>query len=128
MGTQMGRLTTLFIKFNKNKMLQDVHTAKISIPVVAAPGTTAVIAAISDGYIYVHEIMGDLDVNGTLTVKAGSTSLGSFDLDAGQGITLTDEPGNPGVPRFQCKPGQALNFTLSAGSTFKGTVDYSIRY
>jgi len=109
-------------------MLQDVHSAKISIPVVAAPGDTTVVAAIVNGYIYVHEIMGDLDVNGTLTVKSGSTSKGSWDLDAGQGITLTDEPGMDGVPRFQCKPGEALVFTLSAGSTFKGSVDYSIRY
>lgn len=109
-------------------MLQDIHTAKISIPVTAGPGTTAVIAAVSDAYIYVHEIMGDLDVSGTLTVKCGTTSKGSFDLDAGQGLTLTDEPGMDGTPRFQCKPGEALNFTLSAGSTFKGTIDYSLRY
>lgn len=109
-------------------MLQNAHTAKISLPVVAGPGTTAVIAAIPDAYIYVHEIIGDLDVNGTFTVKSGSTSLGAFDLDAGQGITLTDEPGMDGTPRFQCKPGEALNLTLSAGSTFKGTIDYSLRY
>jgi hypothetical protein len=109
-------------------MINDAHTAKISIPVIAVPGANTAIAAITNGYIYVHEIMGDLDVNGTLTVSCGAVSKGSFDLDAGQGITLTDEPGNPGVPRFQCKPGEALVLTLSAGSTFKGSIDYSIRY
>jgi hypothetical protein len=109
-------------------MLQDVHSKKITIPVVAAPGNTTVVAAITDGYIYVHEIMGDLDVSGTLTIKSGSTVLGAWDLDAGQGITLTDEPGMDGVPRFQCKPGEALVFTLSAGATFKGNIDYSFRY
>ena len=106
----------------------DVHSAKTSLPVIAAPGDNTVIAAVSDGYIYIHELMGDLDVNGTLTVKCGTVSKGAFALDAGQGITLGDEPGNDGVPRFQCKPGEAFVLNLSAGSTFRGSVDYSIRY
>lgn len=108
-------------------MTNDVHSAKISIPVVAAPGDNTAIAALTDGWIYIHEIMGDLDVSGTLTVKCGSVSKGAFALDAGQGLTLTDEPGNDGVPRFQCKPGDAFVLNLSAGSTFRGTIDYSIR-
>ncbi len=109
--------------------LTDVHTQKTSIPVVAAANaTTAIIAANPDAWIYVHELMGDLDVTGTLTVKAGSRSLASFDLDAGQGLTLQDEAGWDGEARFKCRPGEAFNITMSAGSIFKGTCDYSFRY
>ena len=110
-------------------MLTDVHTEKISIPVVAAKATTtAVVAAQTDAWIYVHELMGDLDVSGTITIKAGTRSLGSFDLDAGQGLTSQDEPGWDGVARFKCRPGEAFNITMSADSVFKGTCDYSLRY
>lgn len=110
-------------------MLQDVHTKKNSIAVTAAKNTTtAIIAADPDAYIYVHELMGDLDVSGTITIKAGSRTLASFDLDAGQGLTLQDEPGMDGVPRFECRPGEAFNITMSSGSIFKGTCDYSLRY
>lgn len=110
-------------------MLQDVHTRKISIPVVAAAGaTTAIVSAQSDAWIYVHELMGDLDVNGTMTILAGTRELASFDLDAGQGLTIQDEAGEDNRPRFECKPGEAFNITMSAGSKFKGTCHYSLRY
>ena len=109
-------------------MLQDVHSRKNSIKVVAGPGSTTVIAGVSDAYIYIHEIMGDLDVSGTITLKCGSDVVGEFVLDAGQGLTQTDEPGMDGSPRFMCKPGDGFVLTLSAGSTFKGSIDYSLRY
>jgi hypothetical protein len=109
-------------------MLQDIHSRKISIPVVAAPGSTTVVAAVPGAWIYVHELMGDLDVNGTITIKSGSTSLAAFDLDAGQGLNESDEPGEDNRPRFECKPGDGFVLTLSAGSTFKGTCHYSLRY
>lgn len=110
-------------------MQNDAHSKKQSIPVVAAANvTTAVVAAKTDAYIYVHELMGDLDVSGTITIKAGTRSLASFDLDAGQGLTLQDEPGMDGVSRFECRPGEAFNITMSSGSVFKGTCDYSLRY
>ena len=108
-------------------MLQDVHTAKVSAKVVAAPGANVIVAADADAYIYVHELIGDLDVNGTITILAGSRVLAEFALDAGQGLTEQDEPGMDGVPRFQCRPGEAFNLTLSAGSTFRGSIDYSKR-
>jgi hypothetical protein len=110
-------------------MLQDVHSKKISIPVVAAKNaTTAIVAAQTDAWIYIHELMGDLDVSGTITLLAGIRVLASFDLDAGQGLTLQDEPGMDGSPRFECRPGEAFNITMSAGSIFKGACDYSLRY
>lgn len=110
-------------------MLIDVHTGKTSIPVVATAGaTTAVVAANSEAWIYIHELMGDLDVSGTITIKAGTRVLAAFDLDAGQGLTLQDEPGWDGEARFKCKPGEAFNITMVAGSAFKGTCDYSLRY
>lgn len=108
-------------------MLQDVHSKKISIPVAAAVGTTTLVAAQADAYIYVHELIGDLAGAGNLIVKAGSRTLASFVLDAGQGITEQDEPGMDGVPRFECKPGEALILEVTGG-TFNGALDYSLRY
>jgi hypothetical protein len=107
-------------------MLQDVHSAKISIGVTAPIGDTTVIAAIPNTWIYVHELMGDLAANGTLAVKAGTRVLATFDLDQGQGLTESDEPGNDNVARFTCRPGEAFILTITGG-TFTGTVDYSLR-
>lgn len=110
-------------------MIQDVHSGKESIEAVAPKNvTTAIVAAKSDAWIYVHELMGDLDVSGTITIKAGTRILAEFNLDAGQGLTLQDEPGMEGAPRFKCRPGEAFNITMSADSTFQGTCDYSLRY
>lgn len=110
-------------------MQNDAHSKKVSIAIVApAATTTAIVAADANAYIYIHELMGDLDVSGTITIKAGTRVLASFDLDAGQGLTEQDEPGMDGVPRFECKPGEAFNLTMSAGSIFKGTCDYSLRF
>ena len=110
-------------------MLQDVHSKKTSIEVIAYKNTTtAIVGANASAYTYIHELMGDLDVSGTITILAGTRRLASFDLDAGQGLTLQDEPGMDGAPRFECRPGEAFNITMSSGSTFKGTCDYSLRY
>lgn len=108
-------------------MLQDVHSAKTSIGVTANVGTTTIVPAHSDAWIYVHEIMGDLAAAGTIDIKSGTTVLATFALDAGQGLTESDEPGNDNVARFKCPPGQALVFTVTGGA-FTGTVDYSLRY
>lgn len=108
-------------------MLQDAHTKKTSEAVTAPVGTTTIVAAASDRYIYVHELIGDLAVAGNLIVKAGSRTLASFTLDAGQGITEQDEPGMDGVPRFECKPGEAFILEVTGG-TFNGAIDYSFRY
>ena len=108
-------------------MLQDVHTRKIAIPVTAPVGSTTVIAAVAGAWIYVHELIGDLAANGTLDVKAGSRTLGSFTLDMGQGITLQDEPGEDNRPRFECLPGEAFILTVTGG-TFNGACHYSLRY
>ena len=110
-------------------MLQDVHTRKISIPVTTTgSGDNTVIAAVAGAWIYVHELIGDLDANDTLSVKAGSTILGTFDLTAGQGITLTDEPGEDNRPRFECKPGDAFILNITGAGIFKGSCHYSLRY
>jgi len=107
--------------------LQDAHTRKKSIPVEVEVGTETVIAAVDGAWIYVHELMGDLAVGGDLTVLSGSTILGKFSLDAGQGITLQDEPGEDNRPRFECKPGDDFVLTVTGG-TFTGTCHYSLRY
>ena len=108
-------------------MIQDAHSRKISIPVAAAVGTTTVIAAQTDAWIYIHELIGDLAAAGNLIIKCGSTTVASFTLDAGQGITEQDEPGMDGVPRFQCKPGDAFVLEVTGG-TFNGSCDYSYRF
>jgi len=109
-------------------MLQDAHTAKTSISVTANAGaTTEVVAAQDDAWIYIHELIGDLAADGTLVIKCGSDTVATFNLDAGQGITLQDEAGHDGVPRFKCKPGDAFSLTVTGGN-FVGSCDYSLRY
>jgi len=108
-------------------MLQDVHSKKTSAGVAAAIGTTTLVAAQDDAYIYVHELIGDLAGAGNLTIMAGDRTLATFVLDAGQGITEQDEPGMDGVPRFECRPGEAFKVVVTGG-TFNGSIDYSFRY
>jgi len=109
-------------------MLQDAHTRKISA-VVSAPAAadTVIIAAVEGAWIYVHELIGDLAVAGTLSVLAGTDILATFTLDAGQGITEQDEPGEDNRPRFECKPGDDFILRVTGG-TFEGAVHYSLRY
>ena len=108
-------------------MIQDAHSKKISAAVSAAVGDTTVVAAQTDAYIYIHELIGDLASAGVLTVKCGARIVATFNLDAGQGITEQDEPGMDGVPRFECRPGEAFILTVTGG-TFIGSIDYSYRY
>jgi hypothetical protein len=109
-------------------MLQDAHTRKVSIPVSASAGAdTVVIAAVADAWIYVHELIGDLSATGVLTVLTGSDIRGVFNLDDGQGLTLQDEAGEDGRPRFECKPGDAF-ILRTTGGNFIGSCHYSLRY
>ena len=108
-------------------MLQDAHSKKIAIPVTAPIGSNTIVAAQDVAYIYVHELIGDLASAGNLIIKAGTRTLASFALDGGQGITEQDEPGMDGVPRFECKPGEAFILEVTGG-TFNGALDYSLRY
>jgi len=108
-------------------MLHDAHSKKIAIPVTAPIGSNTIVAAQDDAYIYIHELIGDLASGGNLIVKCGTRTVASFTLDAGQGITEQDEPGMDGVPRFECKPGEAFILEVTGG-TFNGALDYSLRY
>jgi hypothetical protein len=108
-------------------MQNDVHTKKIPLAVSAPIGANTIVAANADAYIYVHELIGDMSSAGNLIIKAGTRTLASFTLDAGQGLTLQDEPGMDGVPRFECKPGEAF-ILETTGGTFQGAIDYSLRY
>jgi hypothetical protein len=108
-------------------MLQDAHTRKISEKAIAHVGDTIIVPAQADAWIYVHELIGDLAAAGNLRVFAGTRELAFFALDAGQGITVQDEPGEDGRPRFECKPGEAFILRVSGGS-FNGSIHYSLRY
>lgn len=117
-------------------MLQDAHSRKVSIPVSAPIGDTVVIAdtvgGTLDHWTYVHELIGDLASAGSLTVVAIDPSaneriLATFLLDAGQGITEQDEPGEDNRPRFELKPGEDFVLRVTGG-TFTGACHYSLRY
>lgn len=108
-------------------MLQDAHTRKINIPVVAAVGTHTVIPALANAWLYIHELIGDLEANGTIDIMCGLRNVGTFRVDAGQGLTLDDIPGEDNRPRFECRPGEAFTLVISGG-TFNGACSYSIRY
>jgi len=105
----------------------DAHTKKTSEAVEAEVGTTILVAAKDDAYIYVHELIGDLSAAGNLIIMAGDRVFAKFVLDAGQGITEQDEPGMDGVPRFECRPGEDFKVVVTGG-TFNGSIDYSFRY
>ncbi len=108
-------------------MIQDAHTRKITKSVIAPVGRTAVIKAVPGAWIYVHELIGDLLAAGTLVLETGLTPVGTFTLGVGQGITLSDIPGEENRPRFECKPGDDFNLVVSGG-TFNGAISYSLRY
>jgi hypothetical protein len=108
-------------------MLQASHSKKIAEAVTAPVGTTTIVAAQPDAYIYIHELIGDLAAAGNLIIKCGTRTVASFTLDAGQGITEQDEPGMDGVSRFECRPGEAFILEVTGG-TFNGAIDYSFGY
>lgn len=109
-------------------MLQDAHSRKENLSIsISGPGDNVIVSGDTDRWIYVHEIIGDFDANDILEVKAGTTVLATFDLDEGQGITLTDEPGEDNRPRFECPPGQDFILAITGSSTFTGNVNYSFR-
>jgi len=108
-------------------MLQDAHTKKTSIALAAAVGVNTIIAGDDSRWIYVHEIIGDLAVAGNLIVRRDATVLASFALDAGQGLTDQDIPGDDNVPRFEIPPGEDFILEVSGG-TFNGSLVYSFRY
>lgn len=108
-------------------MQNDAHSKKIAESVTAPVGTTTIVEAQDDAYIYIHELIGDLATAGNLIIKCGDRTVASFTLDAGQGITEQDEPGMDGVPRFECRPGEAFILEVTGG-TFNGAIDYSFRY
>lgn len=113
-------------------MLQGVHGRKISIAVSATVGDTDIVAAQTDKWIYVHELIGDLAAAGTLSViaingAAAERILATFELGDGQGITEQDEPGEDNRPRFEFKPGEKVTLRVTGG-TFKGSCHYSFGY
>jgi len=118
-------------------MLQDVHSRKVSIPVSAPVGDTVLVAdtvGSSQGvhYTYLHELMGDLAAAGTLQVIAINATaveriLATYNLDEGQGLTVSDEPGEDGRPRFEFLPGEDIVLRVTGG-TFTGAAHYSLRY
>jgi len=108
-------------------MIQDGHTEKISVSVSADVGTSAVVSAVDEAWIYIHELIGDLGAGGNLILKSGTDTLATFALDAGQGITLDDNNGGNNVPRYRIKPGEDFNLTVTGGA-FTGECIYSLRY
>lgn len=110
-------------------MITDAHTKKEPISIVTLlAGDNIIISALPNAWIYIHELIGDLDADDTLQIKAGTRVLATFDLAAGQGFSTTDEPGNDGVPRFECRPGEDFILNIAGGAIFSGNVHYSLRF
>lgn len=107
--------------------MKQIHGEMINAPVTASSvGDNIIVASLSAGYIYAFRIIGDLSAAGTMTIKAGARTLGTFALDAGQGITLGEAGNENSEPAFICFPGEGLILNLSAG-TFNGNVYYATR-
>jgi hypothetical protein len=94
---------------------------------ISASGDNTLIAAVTLGEIFIHEVIGDASAPVTLIIKCGTRQVGKFSLDAGQGLTLDDLPGRYGEPRFKCEPGEAFILNLSTAVTFSGSILYSYR-
>ena len=110
-------------------MIQDVHSKKESLSVTTTTsGDNIIVPAVADAWIYIHELIGDLDTADTLKVKCGTRIVGTFDLSAGQGFTESDEPGEDNRPRFECRPGENFILNITGSAIFKGSVHYSLRY
>lgn len=109
--------------------LTGIHEGKISEVVsIASAGDNVIVVGDNDSWIYVHELIGSPDAADVITIKAGSRELAQFDLAAGQGITLDDVPGDDGVPRFECKPGEDFIINSANGEQFTGGIQFSRRY
>lgn len=109
-------------------MIYDVHTRKIDKPVnISTAGDNIIIPGTSDRWIYIHELIGDAAGTVTLQVISGTTVLATFNLSSGQGLTLTDIPGDAQRPRFECKPGEDFILNLSGAVAFDGNICYSFR-
>ncbi len=115
-------------------MLQGAHSRKISIPVSAPIGDTVIVAANTGtpAWLYIHSLTGDMSAAGTFSVvavnpDASETILATFTLDTGQGLNLSDEPGEDNRPRFEFNPAQ--NFVIrTTGGTFAGACHYSLGF
>ena len=112
--------------------LQDAHSRTISSAVSAPIGDTVIIAAATDAWNYIHELIGDLSAAGTMSVIAINIAdaeriLGTFQLADGQGLTLQDTPGEDGRPRFEFRPGERA-VLRTTGGTFTGALSRSIRH
>lgn len=112
-------------------MLQDAHSRKISVPIDADAGDTILIPRNPEEWHYIHEIIGDLDGAGQVEVIAIDSddtehSLGTWDLEEGQGLTLQDEPGEDNRPRFEFNPDQDAVLRVT-GATFTGGLHWSKR-
>ena len=110
-------------------MLLDVHEGKVTIPVdISTSGNNIIVTGNADSWIYIHELVGSAAAAVTLTIKGGTTDLAEFVLDAAQGLTVSDIPGDEGVPRFKIKPGTDFILNLSGAVQFTGSLVYSRRY
>jgi hypothetical protein len=110
-------------------MLLDAHEGKISEAIdTATSGDNILVNNDNESWIYVHEIIGSAASAVTVQFLAGSRLLAEFALDAGQGLTADDIPGDDGVPRFKCKPSEDFIMNLSGAVQFTGSIVYSRRY
>lgn len=108
-------------------MMFDVHSQKINIPLnISSSGDNVILAGESDKWFYIHEIVGTPTNNLLMQIKSGTDVLHEFNLQANQGTTISDIPGEEGSPRFRIRPGQDFIINLDTPE-FVGGLSYSIR-
>lgn len=109
-------------------MLQDLAELKVTEKVVTSTtGDNIVIPFRAGSYIYVYELIGSLDSDGTVIVKdSAGTEFSEQDLAADQGLTESSIPGNDGIPKFKCGYEEDFVLDISAG-IFKGDVTWAYR-
>lgn len=116
-------------------MLKQVHGAltQLNVDVTFVPAAdTIIIPATTNpvSYIFIHELIGDLDIASTLTIKTTGSqtrTLATFKLDPAQGITLSVLANEDGLPRFEIYPGENFVINSSAAANLAGNILYSLR-
>lgn len=109
-------------------MLQNIHGEITRASVnVSSTGDNTVVAAITNGEIFIHELIGQPTASLTLTIKCGTRVVGIFPLVANQGLTLDDIAKDDWEPRFKCYQNEAFILNLSGAGAFEGAIAYSLK-
>ena len=94
---------------------------------ISTTGDNIVVAAIANGEIFIHEIVGQPSASMVVTIKCGARTVGQFNLVANQGLTIDDIAKSDWEPRFKCYQNENFIINLSAAGNFQGAIAYSYK-